>query len=93
LLGKKLFFKAAFRKLPSNSNVVADQTATLFGVDQDYRYAAGGRHPNKVNSHSVLCCWPIRKLSKRPGILSPTADQSAKRGEKIAQEKRLKMIK
>jgi predicted DNA binding protein len=46
----------------------------------------------------VLCYWAARELgistlelSRKLGISQPTASQSAKRGERIVNEKRLKL--
>ena len=58
-----------------------------------------GRYPDTVEARSVLCYWAAcelgistLKLSKRFGISQPTASQSAKWGEKIVKEKRLKLV-
>jgi hypothetical protein len=47
----------------------------------------------------VLCYWAARELgistlelSRKLGISQPTAGQSAKRGERIVKEKRLKLM-
>jgi len=47
----------------------------------------------------VLCYWAARELgistlelSRKLGISQPTASQSAKRGERIVKEKRLKLM-
>ena len=77
---------------------LADQVAALLGLEKDI-VTRPGRYPDTVEARSVLCYWAARELgistlelSKRLGVSQPTASQSVKRGEKIVEEKELKMM-
>jgi hypothetical protein len=74
------------------------QVASLLNLDYGV-VTRRGRYPNTVEARSVLCYWAARELgistlelSRKLGISQPTASQSAKRGERIVKEKRLKLM-
>ncbi len=61
---------------------------------------SSGRQPHKVQARSLLCFWASRELgmsmvqlSKRLKISQPTVSQSVTRGENIAKENKLKLLK
>ena len=77
---------------------LAGQVATLLGMDPQI-VMRRGRYPDTVKARSVLCYRAARELgmstlelSKRLGISQPTASQSVKPGEKIVNEKGLKLM-
>jgi putative transposase len=79
-------------------NWLVDQVANLLSLDREI-VTRRGRYPDTVEARSVLCYWAARglgistlELSKRLGISQPTASQSVKRGEKIVNEKELKLM-
>jgi putative transposase len=79
-------------------NWLVGQVASLLSVDQEI-VTRRGRYPDTVEARSVLCYWATRQLgvstlelSKRLGISQPTASQSAKRGEKVVAEKKLRLM-
>ena len=60
---------------------------------------APGKYPKNVKARSLLCYWATRELrmttielSKKLKLSQPTISQSAKRGQKIAQENGLFLI-
>ena len=60
---------------------------------------APGKYPQNVKARSLLCYWATRELgmttielSKKLKLSQPTISQSAKRGQKIAQELGLRLI-
>ena len=78
---------------------VVDRVAQVLGINRS-EVLSSGRQPHKVQARSLLCFWASRELgmsmvqlSKRLKISQPTASQSATRGEKIAKENKLKLLK
>ena len=78
---------------------VVDRVAQVLGMNRA-EVLSSGRQPHKVQARSLLCFWASRELgmsmvqlSKRLKISQPTASQSATRGEKIAKENKLKLLK
>jgi len=74
------------------------QVASLLNLDHGV-VTRRGRYPDTVEARSVFCYWAARELgistlelSRKLGISQPTASQSAKRGERIVKEKRLKLM-
>jgi hypothetical protein len=74
------------------------QVASLLNLDHGV-VTRRGMYPDTVEARSVLCYWAARELgistlelSRKLGISQPTAGQSAKRGERIVKEKRLKLM-
>jgi len=80
-------------------DTVVDRVAKVLGINRS-EVLSSGRQPHKVQARSLLCFWASRELgmsmvqlSKRLKISQPTASQSATRGEKIAKENKLKLLK
>jgi len=80
-------------------DTVVDRIAKVLGINRS-EVLSSGRQPHKVHARSLLCFWASRELgmsmvqlSKRLKISQPTASQSATRGEKIAKENKLKLLK
>ena len=80
-------------------DTVVDRVAEVLGMNRD-EVLSSGRQPDKVQARSLVCFWASRELgmslvqlSKRLKISEPTASQSASRGEKIAKENKLKLLK
>lgn len=82
-----------------NFDTVVDRVAEVLGMNRA-EVLSSGRQPDKVQARSLVCFWASRELgmsmvelSKRLRISQPTASQSSARGEKIAKENRLKLLK
>jgi putative transposase len=80
-------------------DTVVDHVAQVLGMNRA-DVLSSGRQPHKVRARSLLCFWASRELgmsmlqwSKRIKIFQPTASQSATRGERIAKENKLKLLK
>jgi len=80
-------------------DTVVDRVAQVLGMNRA-EVLSSGRQPHKVHARSLLCFWASRELgmsmvqlSKRLKISQPTASQSATRGEKVAKENKLKLLK
>ena len=80
-------------------DTVVDRVAKVLGINRS-EVLSSGRQPLKVQARSLLCFWASRELgmsmvqlSKRLKISQPTVSQSATRGEKIAKENKLKLLK
>jgi REP-associated tyrosine transposase len=78
---------------------LGDWLSYLVGMNRA-EVLSSGRQPHKVQARSLVCFWASRELgmsmiqlSKRLKISQPTASQSATRGEKIAKENKLKLLK
>jgi REP-associated tyrosine transposase len=78
---------------------LGDWLSYLVGINRS-EVLSSGRQPHKVQARSLVCFWASRELgmsmiqlSKRLKISQPTASQSATRGEKIAKENKLKLLK
>ncbi len=84
---------------PQASTDTHQQVAKVLGINRS-EVLSSGRQPHKVYARSLLCFWASRELgmsmvqlSKRLKISQPTASQSATRGEKVAKENKLKLLK
>ncbi len=71
---------------------LVDRVAKQLGLGPQ-EVLAPGKYPKIVKARSLLCYWATRELgmttielSKRLNLSQPTISQSAKRGQKIAQE-------
>ncbi len=80
-------------------DTVVDRVAKVLGMNRA-EVLSSGRQPHKVQARSLLCFWASRELgismvqlSKLLKISQPTVSQSATRGEKIAKENKLKLLK
>jgi REP-associated tyrosine transposase len=80
-------------------DTVVDRVAQVLGMNRA-EVLSSGRQPHKVQARSLVCFWASRELgmsmiqlSKRLKISQPTASQSATRGEKVAKENKLKLLK
>ena len=78
---------------------VTNRVSSELGIDPEQVWAAG-KHPRTVKARSLLCYWAVRKLgmratelSKKLGVLQPSVSISVKRGEKIAKDMQLELIK
>ena len=76
-----------------------DRVAKVLGINRS-EVLSSGRQPHKVQARSLVCFWASRELgmsmiqlSKRLKISQATVSQSATRGEKIAKENKLKLLK
>ena len=82
-----------------NLDAVVDRVAEVLGINRA-EVLSSGRQPHKVQARSLVCFWASRELgmsmvqlSKRLKISQPTTSQSVTRGEKIAKENKLKLLK
>ena len=80
-------------------DTVVDRVAKELGIIR-VEVLSSGRQPYKVQARSLVCFWASRELgmsmvqlSKRLKISRPTTSQSATRGEQIAKENKLKLLK
>ncbi len=78
---------------------VTNRVSSELGIDPEQVWAAG-KHPRTVKARSLLCYWAVRKLgmratelSKKLGVSQPSVSISVKRGEKIAKDMQLELIK
>jgi predicted transcriptional regulator len=60
----------------------------------------GWKKPITVKARSLMCYWAVRRLgysatelSKKLGVSQPSVSISVKRGEKIAKDMQLELIK
>ena len=77
---------------------LADRAAAIFSIKPDEIFQPG-KQPVKVKARSLLCHWATRELgmsmtelAKIFEMTQPAVSMSAQRGERIAQEKGLKLI-
>ena len=78
---------------------VTNRVSSELGIDPEQVWAAG-KHPRTVKARSLLCYWAVRKLgmtatelSKKLGVSQPSVSIAVKRGEKIAKDMQLELIK
>ena len=78
---------------------VTIRVSSEFGIDPEQVWRAG-KHRETVKARSVLCYWAVRKLgfsatelSRKLGVSQPSVSISVKRGEKIAKDRQLELIK
>jgi putative transposase len=78
---------------------VTNRVSSELGIGPEQVWAAG-KHPITVKARSLMCYWAVRKLgfsaneiSKKLGVSQPSVSISVKRGEKIAKNMQLELIK
>jgi len=77
---------------------IARRVSKLCGVDEEEIYAKG-RRKSKVAARDLLCYWAVRELgmsctevARRLGMSQPGAGYAVGRGEKIAKDRKVRLI-
>ena len=86
-----------FQALGYDLDQATIRVSSELGINPEQVWAPG-KHPLTVKARSLLCYFAVRKLgfsatelSKKFGISQPAVSISVKRGERIAETKRIEL--